>query len=427
MRPIPIREREYRQSLLRVERNAVLPAKVFVLVVSAGLWVALQSQEPAPPLVVVFGLYLLSILLEGGFVYLSQPSLKTIKPVSFVSYGIDVAYVSALIYFDTATNYLGETAHSNFYILCFLLIMRGFALFRSMTGAIVINILLSLMFVLTVRLQNSNFEFIAEPEFAVQLILIWLVILMAWFIMMVFNEQRTDLMRIQDQLMRSEQLARIGEIASGVAHEINNPLGIILTTTEYLDRALPEGDENREEILAIRRETERCKAIVQQLMTYARPKPQETTLISPKEINEEVLGFAFMKGQGEGIEVERDYAEKLPFFRADANLVKQALLNLYLNARQALESTGGGKIQTRLFPSRRRRHIFFEIRDNGPGIEADDYPHLFEPFFTKREGGTGLGLAMTQRIVESFGGRIRIEPARGGGTQVQLRFPAERE
>lgn len=427
MRPIPIREREYRQSLLRIERNAVLPAKVFVLVVSAGLWVALQSQEPAPPLVVVFGLYLLSILLEGGFVYLSPPSPGTIKPVSFISYGIDVAYVTSLIYFDTATNYLGETAHSNFYILCFLLIMRGFALFRSMTGAILINILLSLMFVLTVRLQNSNFEFIAEPEFAVQLILIWLVILMAWFIMMVFNEQRTDLMRIQDQLMRSEQLARIGEIASGVAHEINNPLGIILATTEYLDRALPEGDENREEILAIRRETERCKTIVQQLMTYARPKPQETTLISPREINEEVLGFAFMKGQGEAIEIERDYAEKLPYFRADANLVKQALLNLYLNARQALERNGGGKITSRLYPSRRRRHVFFEIQDNGPGIAPEDYPYLFEPFFTKREGGTGLGLAMTQRIVESFGGRIRIEPVRGGGTRVQLRFPAERD
>lgn len=427
MRPIPIREREYRRSLLRIERNAVLPAKVFVLVVSAGLWIALQSEEPAPPLVVVFGLYMLSILLEGGFVYVAAPSLTTIKPLSFVSYGIDVAYVSSLIYFDTATNYLGETAHSNFYILCFLLIMRGFALFRSMAGAILINILLSLMFVLTVRLQNSNFDFIVEPEFAVQLILIWLVILMAWFIMMVFNEQRTDLMRIQDQLMRSEQLARIGEIASGVAHEINNPLGIILATTEYLDRSLPKDDENREEILAIRRETERCKSIVQQLMTYARPKPQETTLISPREINEEVLGFVFMKGQNENIRLERDYAEKTPYIRADANLVKQALLNLYLNARQALERNGGGTIHARLFPSRRRRHVFFEIQDDGPGIAPEDYPYLFEPFFTKREGGTGLGLAMTQRIVESFGGRIRIEPVRGGGTRVQLRFPAERE
>jgi signal transduction histidine kinase len=427
MRPIPLREREYRQSLLRIERTAVLPAKVFVLLVSSGLWIALQNEEPAPPLVVVFGLYLLSILLEGGFVTLRPVSLSAIKPLSFLSYGADVVYVAALIYFDTATNYLGETAHSNFYILCFLLIMRGFALFRSMTGAILINILLSLMFVLTVRLQNSGFEFITEPEFAVQLILIWLVILMAWFIMMVFNEQRTDLIRIQDQLMRSEQLARIGEIAAGVAHEINNPLGIILTTTEYLDRSMEKDDGNREEILAIRRETERCKNIVQQLMTYARPKPRETTLISPKEITDEVIAFSFMKGQGESITVERDYAGDLPLIRADANLVKQALLNLVLNARQALERNGGGKIRIRLFPSRRRRHVFCEIEDNGPGIDPEDYPQLFEPFFTRREGGTGLGLAMTQRIVESFGGRIRIEPVREGGTRVQLRFPAAAE
>lgn len=425
MRPIPIREREYRQSLLRIERNAVLPAKVFVLVVSAGLWIALQSEEPAPPLVLVFGLYLLAILIEGAFLYLWPPTLKSIKPISFVSYAADVAYVSALIYFDTATNYLGESAHSNFYILCFLLIMRGFALFRSMAGAIVINILLSFLFVLTVRLQNSSFEFIADPQFAVQLILIWLVILMAWFIMMVFNEQRTDLIRIQDQLMRSEQLARIGEIAAGVAHEINNPLGVILATTEYLERAMDAGNAHLEEIRAIRRETDRCKNIVQQLMTYARPAPQETTLISPRELNEEVVRFAFMKGQA-SVELEQQCAPDLPLIRADANLLKQALLNLYLNARQALTGRDGGKIRARVFPSRRGRYVFFEIQDNGPGIAPEDYPHLFEPFFTRREGGTGLGLAMTQRIVESFGGRIRIEPVRTGGTRVELRFPAER-
>lgn len=425
MRPIPIREREYRQSLLRIERNAVLPAKVFVLVVSAGLWIALQSEAPAPPLVLVFGLYLLAILIEGAVVYVSPPSLASIKPVSFLSYAVDVAYVSALIYFDTATNYLGESAHSNFYILCFLLIMRGFALFRSMAGAIVINILLSFLFVLTVRLQNASFEFITDPEFAVQLILIWLVILMAWFIMMVFNEQRTDLIRIQDQLMRSEQLARIGEIAAGVAHEINNPLGVILATTQYLERTMEPGDANLEEIRAIRRETDRCKNIVQQLMTYAKPAPQETTLISPRELNEEVIRFAFMKGQ-EQVALEQECAADLPLIRADANLVKQALLNLYLNARQALAGREAAKIRTRLFPSRRRRFVFIEIEDNGPGIAAEDYAHLFEPFFTRREGGTGLGLAMTQRIVESFGGRIRVEPVRTGGTRVQLKFPAVR-
>jgi signal transduction histidine kinase len=430
MRPIAIREREYRQSLLRIERNAVIPAKVFVLVVSAGLWVALQSQAPAPPLVAVFGLYLLSILLEGAIVYLGSPPSGTIRPISFVSYGADVAYVSALIYFDTATNYLGDTAHSNFYILCFLLIMRGFALFRSMVGAILINVLISLMFVLTVRLQNTSFAFITDPEFAVQLILIWLVILMAWFIMMVFNEQKTDLIRVQDQLMRSEQLARIGEIAAGVAHEINNPLGVILTTTDYLERTMAPDAEHRDEIRAIRRESERCKEIVRQLMTYARPKPQETTLISPKDINEEVLQFAFMKGQGVAVEIAREYADGLPPMRADANLVKQALLNLYLNARQAIEQggkAGGGTIRVRIYPSRRKRHVFFEIEDDGPGIAPEDYERIFEPFFTRREAGTGLGLAMTQRIVESFGGRIAIEPAKRGGTVARLRFPASRE
>lgn len=425
MRPITIREREYRQSLLRVERNAVIPAKIFVLIVSSGLWVALQSSPPAAPLVVAFSLYLVSILIEASYVYPSDPGLSMVKPVAFISYGADVIYVTALIYFDTATHYLGETTHSNFYILCFLLIMRGFALFRSMSGAILINILLSFMFVLTVRLQNSSFGFLTEPDFAVQIILVWLVILMAWFIMMVFNEQKTDLLRVQDQLLRSEQLARVGEIAAGVAHEINNPLGIILATTEYLERSMSNDDAHREEITAIRKETDRCRNIVEQLLTYARPKPQSTSLISAKELNEEVLRFAFTRGQENGLVLERDYSEGVPPFRADANLVKQALLNLYLNAKQALESKEGGRIRSRIYPSRRKRHVFFEIEDNGAGIDPEDYDHLFEPFFTRRQGGTGLGLALTQRIVESFGGTIAIQPAREGGTLVRLRFPAE--
>jgi two-component system NtrC family sensor kinase len=301
--------------------------------------------------------------------------------------------------------------------------MRGFALFATMFEIIFVNSLISLLFILILWLQERNFAFAGDPEFVMQIVLVWLVVLMGWLIMVILNQQKMDLIRTNDKLLRTSYLARLGELAAGVAHEINNPLGIIVATADYLKKSAPPDDPRLEEIDAIARESHRCKEIVGQMLTYAHPKSGEVALIDPAAINDEVLHFVFPRGRGDGLEVVREYEDALPPLRADPNLVKQALLNLYLNAKQAIPGGTPGRIISRIYGRRRPEGVTFEIVDDGVGVSAEDLEHVFDPFFTRKPHGTGLGLSVTQKIVESFGGSISLEPAEPKGTLVRMQFP----
>ncbi len=423
VKPLPLKEREYRQSLYRTERRAIIPLKWFVLLVTAGLWVALLEPIPSGPVTILFAAYAVLNFFNTDFFFREKIKSEWIRPATLISYLVDVVYVTLLIYFNLTLHFHGEKLYSDFYILYFLLVMRGFALFTTIAETVLVNALISVIFILMIRLQQASFAFIAEPAFAVRLVLIWLVLLMGWFIMVVLNQQKMDLIQIHERVMRSENLVRIGELAAGVAHEINNPLGIIIANAEYLKKITAADDPRGEDIEAIRRETDRCKEIVQQMLAYANPKPSQMTKIDPAAINDEVLQFVFPRGRTGHIEVAKDYAANVPAFEADPNLIKQALLNLYLNARQAIPEKEAGKITARILHARRPSGVIFEIEDTGPGISEEDMDHVFDPFFTRKPHGTGLGLPMTQRIVESFGGTISLNSVQPHGTIARIQFP----
>lgn len=426
MKPLPIHEKEYRESLLRTERRAIVPGKWFILVVTLTLWVALIRRQPGPAVLVLFVIYTLLNLSESYLIYFRAVGLNRIKPITLISYLADVVYVTLLIYFDMATYNLGETSvlQSHFYILYFLLVLRGFSLFSTLIEVVLVNSLISGLFILTLWLQNTNFEFLTRPDFIIQLVLIWLVVLMAWFIVIVLTQQRTDLIKIHDRLLMADNLARVGALASGVAHEINNPLGIIISNIEYMKKETDPSDPRLEEIEAIYGEANRCKDIVQQMLAYANPKPGEISIINAEHINDEVLQFIFPKGRAKNTEIVKEYDENLPPIRADPNLVKQALLNIYLNAQEAIAEGISGRIVSRVYEDSQSGDVTFEVEDNGAGIAPEDLDHIFDPFFTRKPNGTGLGLAMTQSIVESLNGTISLDPALPRGTRVKIRFPA---
>lgn len=433
MKPLPLKEKEYRLSLQRTERRAIIPIKWVILIGTAALYFGLiRGRAPAAtenisdrPVIVLLGVYALFNVFLSYMFYIRGVKLNAVKPLTLISYLVDVIFIAMLIYFDTATYYFGRAAHPNFYILLFLLVMRGFALFATVIEIVFVNSLISLLFLFILYLQERNFAFAGDTEFVVQIVLVWLVVLMGWLIMVIINQQKLDLIRTNDKLLRTSYLARLGELSAGVAHEINNPLGIIISTAEYLKRSLPPGDPNREDIDAIFRESHRCKNIVTQMLAYANPKTSdESTLIDPAALNDEVLRFVFPRGRTHDIEVVCEYDPDLPPLKGDPNLIKQALLNLYLNAKQALPEGSPGRIVTRLRNLRRSSGIGFEIEDNGCGIDPEDMEHVFDPFFTRKSQGSGLGLSVTQKIVESFDGSISLEPANPKGTIVRMEFPA---
>lgn len=446
-RPLPLQEQEYRQGLYRLERHAIIPLKICMLLVTFLLWVKfigrgliVNTSGNAEPVFFLFLLYALSILAQCYFFYISTVTINQIRPFTLFSYLIDVVFVTLLIYFDLQTvdynslegilrnsgnmiQRVDPNPNHNFYLLYFLLVMRGFALFKTLKETIFVQLLISIIYVLTFYLRNPDANFF-DPSFTVSLVLIWLVILMSWFLVMIITKQKIELLEVHERLLRSESLVRVGELAAGVAHEINNPIGIIATTAAYLKRSMPDGDGHLEEIDMIQSEAMRCKEIVQEMLTYANPRTLGTTLFHPQAINDEVLDFVFPRKRDSRIEVTREYANDLPFMEADPNLLKQALLNLYMNARQAIPEERMGRVVSRITTDRHARNITFEIEDNGIGIASEDLEHIFEPFFTRKARGTGLGLAVTQRIVEKFNGRISVHPAEGEGTVFVLEFPA---
>ena len=246
-----------------------------------------------------------------------------------------------------------------------------------------------------------------------------------------FNSMTQRISESQRQLTQADKLASLGRLAAGVAHEINNPLTGVLTYASLLERRLQGDAQGREDIAVIIRETLRCRLIIRELLDFARPT---TPFRKPSDINEVVHhALAVVTNAFSTHQVERvlDLGAGLPLAFADANQIEQVVVNLLLNAADAVGTEGGRiRIQTRLAQGPPRKGseapscLELQVEDNGMGISPRDLPHLFEPFFsTKGNRGTGLGLAVTWGIVESHGGAIDVESQEGHWSRFTLRLP----
>jgi signal transduction histidine kinase len=260
----------------------------------------------------------------------------------------------------------------------------------------------------------------------IRVVFIWLVILMSAFIVQIINSQKAEIMRARENLIRSENMAVLGQLAAGVAHEINNPIGIISAYAEFLKKNAEPGDRRAEDFEAIHKEALRCRNIVEELLDYARPSADNRGQIDARGIADGVIDFLFRREAPETLRIEKDYAGHLPGVTADAGQIKQALLNVLMNARQALPAEGG-TIRVSIRPDTDRGVVTIRIDDTGCGIEPDDTAKVFNPFFTRRHGGTGLGLSITKRIIEDHRGTVVLTSRRGKGTSVEIALPFDPE
>jgi signal transduction histidine kinase len=289
------------------------------------------------------------------------------------------------------------------------MILRGFALFRRSREAILMSIVISGLFILTIWLRETSLDFVKQQTFALKFALIWMVSLMSWFIVEMINNQNLELFQIRESLLRSEQFAALGQIAAGVAHEINNPIGIITAYSEFLLKNSNPQDIHREDYEAIHKEALRCEKIVSQLLNFANPAAREIVKCNLTKLNEEILQFIFHDKKNQSIEVVKDIEPNLPEILCDPVQIKQALLNIYLNAKEAMKDHEEKKISVKLYRSDSdNKSLILTIRDNGCGIKEEELQKVFEPFFTKRKGGAGLGLSITKRIIEGHSGEINI-------------------
>ena len=229
---------------------------------------------------------------------------------------------------------------------------------------------------------------------------------------------------IESNLAQQGKMASLGVLSSGVAHEINNPLGVILGYAAHLESKMGKDDPNYQYIHEIKRESKRCKKIVQDLLSFARtPRPT----LEPADLNEllqQIVDFAANHTDMRGITISTTLASGLPLVELDGDQMRQVAINLILNAGGAMPDGGNLTVSTEAADA---THIRITFCDSGCGIPAESLEKIFEPFYTTKTLGTGLGLAITRQIIEQHHGEIHIDSAVGRGTRVTVTLPTEQE
>ncbi len=261
------------------------------------------------------------------------------------------------------------------------------------------------------------------------------------------EEANLALKEAQQAIIRSERLASLGRLAAGIAHEIGNPIGAILGYTELLIKGVGDEEESKDCLRRINDETQRIHRIIRGLLDFSRPSLQRKVAVDVNRIVEDSLALLLGQKGVKEVRVETDLQERLPQIEADPDRIKQVLVNLILNSLDAMDGRGALTIRTEearhngesfregglgivLFPT----PLKFEpgcsllriiIQDTGSGIRTEDLSSIFEPFFTTKEPGkgTGLGLAVSSSIVESYGGHLVVRSEVGKGTEVTILFP----
>jgi signal transduction histidine kinase len=235
-------------------------------------------------------------------------------------------------------------------------------------------------------------------------------------------------LRLERDLRQSEQLATLGKLASRLAHEIGTPLNVIQGRAEQLLRRehLPEKDRTFLEVIVS--QIERISGFITQLLAQARRSEPHLRVVHLHDIVRRVWEAVSDRGTVANVEVRLELSEGLPPVMGDPEQLQQVLLNLSVNALQAVGRAGRVVLRTRFQPDgllHREGHIEVEVADTGPGIPADDLPHIFEPFFTTKgvTGGTGLGLTISREIVRSHHGEIHVESRLGRETQFIVSLP----
>ena len=242
----------------------------------------------------------------------------------------------------------------------------------------------------------------------------------------------TERKQMQAQLLQAGKLAAIGELAAGVAHEINNPVGIISGTAEQLQFLIerrgehPEGMSQKflKHVETIREQAARCERITQGLLNFARRTEISATEVNVANLVKEAVALLQNRAMTEGKRIEADVPDDLPALQADPHHLGQVFLNLVNNALDAVDKNGKVAIRVRV----ENNSIVVDVADNGTGIAEEDLKEIFAPFFTTKPigKGTGLGLSICFGIVERMNGSISVKSKLGGGTTFTVRLPVER-
>ncbi|MEX1325966.1 MAG: ATP-binding protein, partial [Desulfobacterales bacterium] len=236
------------------------------------------------------------------------------------------------------------------------------------------------------------------------------------------ENQQTQFDHLATQM---EKMSSLGRMAAGIAHEINNPLAGILLYSSNMSKKVPKGGSLEEGLNIIIKETQRCKTIIQGLLEFARDRKPQKVPANINDIMKNALGIVENEFRLRHVGLERELAEDMVKTLLDENQIEQVFINLLLNAVHAVEESGNVTVQSRV--DSQHNKIQVEISDNGCGIAADDIKKIFEPFYSTKTKGTGLGLAVSYGIIKNHHGDIRVYSVPGEITRFTIELPIRAE
>jgi two-component system sensor histidine kinase HydH len=230
----------------------------------------------------------------------------------------------------------------------------------------------------------------------------------------------TEILHLKKEMERSRHLASLGSLAAGVAHEIRNPLSSIKGFATFFKERYQENPEDRKTAEIMIQEVERLNRVISQLLEFARPMDMNRRWDAIQEIIRHTLKMIESEAGEKGISIHADIPPEPENIFIDTDRITQVMLNLYLNAIGAMDNGGTLHVVVSMLNN---RMVQIDVSDTGAGIDKENLPRIFDPYFTTKPSGTGLGLAIVYRIIEAHNGEIRVESERGKGTKVSVFLP----
>jgi PAS domain S-box-containing protein len=242
--------------------------------------------------------------------------------------------------------------------------------------------------------------------------------------MIIIAKDMTERKKLEGAIRQSEKMSAVGQLAAGVAHEINNPLGVILGFAQAVVRRLQPNDPLELPLKSIEKEAVRCKNLVQDLLTFSRVSKVEREPVDLNRAVEGALSLVNAQARMARVEVRRELAADLPRVSGNLNQIQQVIINLANNALDAMEQTGVLLVKTEPLRDGPLSWVCLKVIDNGPGIPPDIQRRIFDPFFTTKPvgKGTGLGLSLVHEIIKKHSATIDVQ-RRPGNTEFCIKFP----
>jgi len=237
----------------------------------------------------------------------------------------------------------------------------------------------------------------------------------------IIQKRAMERLRLKERLSRAERLSSLGEMAAGISHEIRNPLGIIRSSAELLKKKVTKIDPSNTIPDIIVEEANRLNRIITDFINFAKPRSPNFSPCRIQEVIDKNITFLTMQIEEKGYRIKQNYQNSLPEIQADAAMLYQSFLNILINAMQAMPD--GGCIDISISANDKIVTVNFE--DEGQGIADEVLDKIWDPFFTTKEMGTGLGLGVVKNIIESHGGSIQIQNRSSGGARVTVELPVE--